>query len=525
LSKTTAEEIVSLTQSEIGLYIFTRDARRVIDGVALSYMSSQPLAAKLSDYFAQNPAAWVDIVESDLDEFRTVLMVEGQRQHSVIRRVNSRDGNTLGFAVAMRSEVELIEPFSEIQQRVLFTGVIGLLVASVLALIMALGLSRPIIRLVELTKRIEQGDYPDDTALKVTRDEVGTLQKALLQMGNGLREKAELETYLADIANDLDDVAVALPEGTLGGDVSEIHASADKTNSAGDKTLVTVTPGQKRPPATGVIDKRYKLLKSLGSGALGSVYLAHDLELDEKIALKLLARDVFDKMPGFNLKEEIRLARRVTHRNIVRTFDFGLFGDQYYITMEYVPGIDLGQLIGRTGAVTPHIGVGIAKQICAAMMAAHEMGIIHRDLKPANMMINRRGILQIMDFGLAMQVKSPADGKASTAQKKQQRNLIMGTPRFMAPEQFLGVMSLDERTDIYAIGIIMFTLFNAVPPFSGTDINDLAKKHFKAKVPNFLERSGPIPESLKNIVYRALAKKPADRFQSVRDMLDALNKL
>ena len=530
LSNTIADEIVALTESQIGFFIFSRGANRIIDGVELSYMSNANMAKSIARYFENTPSAWVDIVESDSDEFRQDYVIDKQLQHSVIRRINGSSGNTLGFVTAMRSEAALTRPFTEIQETLLWVGGFGLAGASLMALLMALGLSRPIIRLVDLTRKIEEGDYPETNQAARSRDEIGALQAALVKMGNGLREKAQLEEYLADIANDIAMYEVDLSDEHLtdATQLKEGELQSDTTIKYDpNQTQLSASPSAKNKPGTSfdykTIDQRYDIVKQLGSGALGAVYLAHDKELNEKIAIKLLKNKVLDGVSGFDFKEEIRLARKITHRNIVRTFDFGQWDGVYYITMEYVQGIDLGSLILKKGRLQTHIAIALAKQMCAAVLAAHQMGIIHRDLKPANMMINRRGQLQIMDFGVAMQITTPQTSDKAQSAKVPPENLVLGTPRYMAPEQFLSGQSLDERTDIYALGIILFALFTGSAPYHSSDFVNMAEQHLRSPIPSVREKNPSVSVEMEAVVWKAMAKAPTDRFQNVRELLDALN--
>jgi HAMP domain-containing protein len=518
LSRATADEIVVLTESEIGFFVFTRDDRGIFNGVEKSYMTNDGLAQNLLAHFDQDEASWNDILENTARDFRKDFVVGDQIQHSVILPIISKDGTRLGFVVAMRSSEKLIQPFEDIQQSLLLVGIIGLIAASFLAMMMALGLSRPIIRLVDITKQIEEGNYPKFTLIRHPRDEIGVLKNALLRMGNNLREKAELEDFLADIANEGDEQLTTLTKNAIHFDKAEDENTVMRDS---DKTVVVqgkASEHDKPDQTENVVDGRYKLLKPLGSGGIGQVFMALDQELDEKIAIKIMRSNVIDDVEGLNFKEEIRLARKITHRNIVRTYDFGSWQHSYYITMEFVQGVGLNDFIAKQkNSLDINVGVGICKQICSAVMAAHQMGIIHRDLKPSNMIINRRGILQVMDFGLAMQVNT-------SGQSKESENIVMGTPKYMAPEQFLGSKDLDERSDIYSLGAVMFSLFSGKPPFPGKDLAELAEKHMNSPIPN-IERNPPLPPQLQGIIFKALAKEPKNRFQSVRELLTDLNRL
>jgi len=426
----------------------------------------------------------------------------------------------------LRSSADLLAPFTSIQNTVLFIGGICLIVAFVLAGLVSIRISRPIIELVSITGDIRDGNFPDKNAAPKSNDEIGVLYRAVVDMGNTLKEKAELENYLAQISNELN-VDKALSSNALEGDLTlgRIPKRNPPPGSDADATLVAnvgdgnVTSNAGRPTiAVGtMIGDRYDVLELIGQGAMGLVFLVQDRELDEKTALKLLPRDLFTVNNDISIKEEIRLARRITHRNILRTFDMGNWDAYTYISMEYVAGYDLDFLLKRRGAQDLYIALLMGRQICSAMNAAHEEGVIHLDLKPGNMMVNQQGILKIMDFGLARSVANQEQTNSSKDNKK-----LMGTPRYMAPEQFLRE-ELDQRTDIYSIGIILYTLLTGSPPFSHKDYMKLAEMQVHQELPEINGVDGVITGPLDRIIRKATEKDPADRFQTVREMLEELS--
>lgn len=529
LSAEIAREINALTASDISFAIFTRDDNREINGARTTYNTNDQLGAKLDEYFSENPSAWQALIEGQ-ERFRDLkISFSNEEYYSVIHVLSNDDRRPLGFVITLRSRNELMEPFIEIQKSVFIIGVLCLLVASVFAWVFAQRISKPIITLANMTTRIQEGKYLDTLdANKAPKrhDEIGLLYQAFTRMGKALQEKAELENYLAQMSDELDTssaVAFASQSGSTENSTSDAAKDTEDTAPDEDKTLVHMSSGSissEKPQGNDEIvediDERYAIIRRLGAGAFGTVFLAQDRALDEKVAIKMMPRDLFNKQQTINFKEEIRLARQITHRNIIRTFDFGQWQDYYYITMEYVLGYDLGALLKNKGAFNTHIGLIMAKQICSAMNAAHEQGIIHRDLKPANMMINRQGILKIMDFGLAMKVQENISNNNSAT------NLIAGTPRYMAPEQFFN-WNLDERTDIYSIGIILYALFTGTPPFTAKDSETLGHMHLKKAPKPLSEHVNNMPKDLEWLILKALAKEPKDRFQSVREMIDALN--
>lgn len=540
LSPEIAREINALTASDIGFFIFGRDENRQIASAESIYNTNNDLGEKLNRYFSARPAAWKSIYDGGHEKKDLELVLNDEDFFAVVHPLAKHDGENLGFVMALQSRTELLKPFLDIQRQVIIVGIIVLLLASVFAWIIALRISRPIVDLVSVTNDIQEGKYPQNPTASKRNDEVGLLYEAVFNMGKNLKEKAELEDYLALLSEDLDQSSVEWEDY---GDESSSNATiANEELKEEDKTYVrreddlhseltfqrkagkpADVPGAvERVSGGSVIDGRYEIIKRLGIGAMGEVFLARDIDLDEQIAIKILDKKNFRPEELNQFKEEIRLARRITHRNILRTFDFGVWNKLYYITMEYVPGYDLGQLIDKKGALELHIGVAMAKQVCSAMNAAHEQGIIHRDLKPSNMMINRQGILKIMDFGLAMKISESGEKNDSSSEDgDNSKTTVAGTPKYMAPEQFFG-WDLDQRTDIYAIGIIMYAIFSGKPPFNARQFEDFAKLHYKAVAPRLGEKIKSFPEKLDNIIQKALAKNADDRYQSVRALLDDL---
>lgn len=528
LSSEIAQEINALTASDIGFFLFTRDSSREVDAVKGIYNTNQILGNGLQTWFAGNANVWRNIYKSPGAISDLKLNVAGEDFFAAVYPLAKHDGENLGFVIATRSKTELLKPFLRIQKQVVIIGFICLVIASIIAWVIALRISQPIINLVAVAKDIAEGNYQSQGVVK-RKDEIGVLYNAIYSMGNNLKEKAELESYLAQIGEDLDSAV----EGMIISDPTAAKQPISKPTDDVDRTLAREPSGKPAPEAAvagkivpgTIIAKRYEILRLLGSGAMGDVFLAKDLDLDESIAIKILEKQDFTKEELHQFKEEIRLARKITHRNILRTFDFGVWNKIYFITMEYVHGHDLDQFIKKQGALTLNIGIAMAKQICTAMNAAHEQGIIHRDLKPANMMINRQGILKIMDFGLAMKMLTPEEHKKKMESgRNAESTTVAGTPRYMAPEQFFG-WDLDQRTDIYSIGVILFTLFTGKPPFSAKTFEALGELHYKARPPKLTKLVKKFPPKLEKIINKALQKSPDQRFSTVRQLLDQLQTL
>jgi eukaryotic-like serine/threonine-protein kinase len=271
------------------------------------------------------------------------------------------------------------------------------------------------------------------------------------------------------------------------------------------------------PTLTGpvAIDGRYELISLLGEGGMGSVYKARDLALDEIVALKTLkARFIDDEKAGERFREEVKLARRVTHRNVARTYDLGIFDGVPYFTMEYIEGQDLDSLLRRRGPLTAADFVDLARPICAGLAAAHDVGVIHRDLKPANVIVAADGRVVITDFGIAR-----AAG-ASTGLTGEGPTL--GTPAYMAPEQIETAQKLDHRADIYALGVMFFEMLSGTLPFEGKTALAMALARVVHE-PRRLDAAAPgVPSELVELVAKCLKRNPAERFDRLEEISKVL---
>lgn len=530
ISKETVEEIHALTDSAVSVMVFSRNRNREIEGVKSTYTTDSQLGARLEGFYSNQTERWKSIGNASVDYQKVTYTIDSEDFYGIVHRLKSAGDQPLGFILVLKSRTELLRPFIEIQHSVLVIGLICLLLASALSGLLSIRMSRPIIEVAGIARLIQDGKYAKKDKKAQVNDEIGDLYNAVIGMGNALQEKADLENYLAQMSNELDISESANIDTDSFGLVNQNQdIEDDDATIINDETGDNTVPRKNSSALEGkggslfqkdnVIDKRYKIIRPIGSGAMGHVYLVLDLDLDEQVAIKIMEKDLFSRQQSISFKEEIRLARRITHRNIVRTFDFGSWNEYYYITMEYLSGYDLDLLLKTKGAFDSNIGVIMARQICSAMIAAHEQGIIHRDLKPSNMIINRQGILKIMDFGLAMNIQEKNVDKENSKFIE-----VAGTPRYMAPEQFFGE-ALDERTDIYAIGIILYSIFSGVPPFDETDFELLAKMHSGVMPPPITTSNGDLSRELEKVIFKALKKKPELRYQSVRDLLSDLNNL
>ena len=255
---------------------------------------------------------------------------------------------------------------------------------------------------------------------------------------------------------------------------------------------------------------RFELIEELGAGGMGTVYRAFDKKIDEEVALKLLHSDIaLDERTVDRFRNEIKLARRITHKNVCRLHELHEEGKTLFITMEYVSGRDLKGLIRETGTLSTGKAISIAKQVVEGLAEAHELGVVHRDLKPQNIMVDKEGIAKIMDFGIARSLRTAG----MTAE-----GMIIGTPEYMAPEQVEG-QETDQRTDIYALGAILFEMATGRLPFEGDSPLSVAYKHKNEMPSPPRQLNAQIPEPFNKLILRCLEKEKENRYQTADELL------
>ena len=259
------------------------------------------------------------------------------------------------------------------------------------------------------------------------------------------------------------------------------------------------------------INDRYQIIKTIGEGGMANVYLAKDTILDRNVAVKVLRGDLADDEKFVRrFQREALSASKLNHPNIVEMYDVGEDDGKYYIVMEYVQGKTLKSLVKKRGALTLPEVIDIMTQLSSAIMCAHDSYIIHRDIKPQNVMILDDGRVKIMDFGIAMALNS---------NELTQTNSVMGSVHYLPPEQANGSGS-TIKSDIYSLGILMYELLVGKVPFKGDNAVEIAIKQMKEPIPSICKQNPDIPQSVENIVLRACAKNPKNRYDSVREMYD-----
>lgn len=261
------------------------------------------------------------------------------------------------------------------------------------------------------------------------------------------------------------------------------------------------------------IGERYKIIRHIGTGGMANVYLGHDLILDRDVAVKVLRYDFQNNKEALRrFQREALSATQLIHPNIVGVYDVDEDNGLQYIIMEYVEGTDLKKYIEKNGKASPEEAIHIMSQVLSAMALAHRNRIIHRDIKPQNLLIDKDNTIKVTDFGIAVALSDTSIT---------QTNTLLGSVHYISPEQARGSMT-TIKSDIYALGIVLYELLNGKVPFDGESAVSIALKHFQEPMPSIREQNPEIPQSLENVILKATAKEPIDRYESCEDMLHDL---
>lgn len=312
-----------------------------------------------------------------------------------------------------------------------------------------------------------------------------------------------IESLLIDFEN----------QSTLQTDYKNESAPSGKRKTSGMSQIVMVDAALLEPDDT--FTDRYRVIKQVGKGAFGVVVLVEDIVVKDQFILKFLSPHLAaDDNAIQRFTHELRYARKITHENVIRIYDFITHGRNYAISMEYFPSHSLTYNIARYQKLDIPRGINMLRQICDGMAAAQAVKVVHRDLKPGNILINKNEKVKIVDFGLAA-----AASKAGSRLTK--TGILVGTPTYMAPEQVRG-KTIDSRTDIYALGVIMYEMFTGSPPYSGEDSVGIMFQHVEGNPTPPMELSDEIPHELQNIILKAMAVDPGDRYQSFEELKSAL---
>lgn len=260
------------------------------------------------------------------------------------------------------------------------------------------------------------------------------------------------------------------------------------------------------------IPARYQILSEIGTGGSGIVYKVHDLETEEVVALKILKPEIAsDSTTRENLRREVCLARKVTHKNVCRIYEFNRLNATACISMEFIDGESLHAKLQRVSPLSVRDAIDITRQICAGLHEAHHQGIVHRDLKPGNIVVDRSGNVKIMDFGIARLFQENC----------QMTRTVVGTPEYMAPEQ-VELKAVTPQTDIYSLGLVLYEMVTGVRAFSGDCAITIAVQHIQQAPKRPSEILPTLPPQVEAVILKCLRKEPAKRFQSVQELDAAL---
>lgn len=434
------------------------------------------------------------------------LTLAGERMVAVRLPLVDASQQRVGSLLALRSlDVELAA-FRSFRNSLVLVALAVMALALAASIVMARRITGPVRKLVDLVERAREGSYRGAVSVQ-SSDEIGVLARAFNRLLADLREKEQLIAFLNEGMTEMRRSQAAAAADTV---ASAVTAELPVAGSVPASMAARLERGT-------VFAGRYEILGSVGKGGMGIVYRARDRQLDEVVALKLLRPETLADDPTLleRFKSEIRLARKVTHRNVLRTHDFGETGGVPYISMEYLEGVSLKELVKSRGALPLGVGLRIAKQIAQGLEAAHHQGVVHRDVKPQNILIlPESGEVKIMDFGIARVSEMKGGGLTTTG-------TVMGTPDYIPPEQAQG-QPADFRSDLYSLGVVLFEMFAGRLPFVADSAMAVILAHVQTPPPRPRALNPRLPASLEAVILRCLAKAPAQRYPDVERLLQAL---
>jgi serine/threonine-protein kinase len=506
LNEAVASQIRRLTHSEIAFLVQPPG-----QPVRLAVSSLGPRESSLSAALSRPELAGAEMAPFEID-------LDGDRHIGVRIPLKAAGGEEIGAALALRSLAAETASFRQFRNSLVLVS-LGVMALGLLAAWGAAArITGPVRKLVNLVERVRDGSYTGAVSVP-GRDEIGVLARAFNALLADLREKDQMISFLREGMTASRQATVTPPPTGGGAAGSGTVRDPEATLSGDSPTIPTPTAGALLGRGQ-VFADRYEVLGTLGKGGMGVVYRARDRQLDEVVALKLLRPEALASDPTLleRFKQEIKLARRITHRNVLRTHDFGETSGVPYISMEYLEGVTLKDLVRSRGALPLGVGLSIAKQMCHGLGAAHEGGVVHRDIKPQNMLIlPETAELKIMDFGIS-RVSSVEPGASGLTTA----GTVMGTPDYMPPEQAQG-RPADFRSDLYSLSVVLFEIFTGKLPFKGETPMAVVVAHIQQAPPRPRSVNPKLPPELEAAILKGLEKDPARRWQSADEILEALS--
>lgn len=448
-------DVKATTSSDLLFYV--RDARGKRD-VSLSTLGRGPQVAHalaaIPDRTETGIALQPDVVIADVR-----YLAQGST-------LTTAGGDVIGGFVVLRSRDEELTGIASLRRSLAIAGVLGLLLAWLAAFVAARRVAQPVRTLVSAVRRAADGEYVADLDASAASfgagREIDDLGAAFGSLLADLRDKERL-TGLAPMAASAPDVAEPAPASTRG-------SARQIVGAASPRARLAARPGFVMEPGD-ILANRYLIEAVVGSGGLGIVYRALDRVLGEQVAVKVLRPEVLanDDQAAAQLADELRVARRISHRNVVRMHDIGEADGVTFLTMEYVDGASLATIIETRGALHASAVLSIARQLMRALAVMHAEGVVHGDVKPANLLLGPNGVLKLSDFGIARVVRlATRDAGAHTDVRRESvarlAGAVVGTPEYMAPEQLIGAAP-SSASDIYAAGVVLHECLTGTTPF------------------------------------------------------------
>ncbi len=504
-------DVKTTTSSDLLFYVRDASGRRT---VAVSTLGHSAPVTRAVSTLADGVAA-ADTAHPDVTLDGVQYLTQGST-------LTTAGGEVIGGFVVLRSRNAELTGIATLRRALLIAGLIGLLLSWLAAYIAARSIARPVRTMAGIVRRAAEGRY------------VAATDDLLATMDSG-REMQDLGSAFVSLMTDLrdKDVLTGLSPKSLAAatadDVTPItRGSKQVVGGVAPRALFAARPGFAMLPGN-VLANRYVIDAVVGSGGLGIVYRARDRVLNEPVAIKVLRAELLNVDNGARTRfaDELRVARRISHRNVVRVHDIGEADGITFLTMEFVDGASLQTIIESRGALPTTAVLSIARQLLRALAVIHAEGVVHGDLKPANLLLGPSGVLKVTDFGIARVMRSETRTRSgddtSTDVAGRLAGAVVGTPEYMAPEQLIGAPA-SVASDLYAAGVVLYECLRGTTPFAAdTRVTFLA--HKMAMEPSSTHTppaAMPNGHGLDAIIARMMAPTIDARATSALELLDAL---